>query len=203
MASFSFCRQEEKKRKSQSGERQMKDERILNLQRKIVEKAMERKKQAGLLKITPQKANTASRKVWKYIRKRALQQTCSEFCCTASTGKGGRSHTGGTVASPCFLHRHSLLKPWPWPHLPALHLAATDWVPSTQYLPFHSCHHTLKQHLTSVPNSVSPSHYIKLGRFPHPRQVSAHHSFDFNLTFPPPDPTTSNESTDRLVLSPA
>ncbi|XP_048798506.1 cilia- and flagella-associated protein 99 [Lagopus muta] len=55
-------KQEEKKRKSQSGERQMKDERILNLQRKIVEKAMERKKQAGLLKITPQKANTASRK---------------------------------------------------------------------------------------------------------------------------------------------
>lgn len=73
MASFSFCRQEEKKRKSQSGERQMKDERILNLQRKIAEKAMERKKQAGLLKITPQKANTASRKVWAYIRKRALQ----------------------------------------------------------------------------------------------------------------------------------
>ncbi|KGL97654.1 hypothetical protein N301_16012, partial [Charadrius vociferus] len=42
-------KQEEKKRKSQSGERPMKDERILNLQKKIVEKAMERKKQAGLL----------------------------------------------------------------------------------------------------------------------------------------------------------
>ncbi|XP_021250537.1 cilia- and flagella-associated protein 99 [Numida meleagris] len=55
-------KQEEKKRKSQSGERQMKDERILDLQRKIVEKAMERKKQAGLLKITPKKASTASRK---------------------------------------------------------------------------------------------------------------------------------------------
>ncbi|KAF1510415.1 Cilia- and flagella-associated protein 99, partial [Eudyptula minor novaehollandiae] len=41
--------QEEKKRKSQSGERPMKDERILNLQKKIVEKTMERKKQAGLL----------------------------------------------------------------------------------------------------------------------------------------------------------
>lgn len=73
MASFSFCRQEEKKRKSQSAERQMKDERILNLQRKILEKAMERKKQEGLLKITPQKASTASRKVREYIRKRALQ----------------------------------------------------------------------------------------------------------------------------------
>ncbi|OXB56331.1 hypothetical protein ASZ78_000011, partial [Callipepla squamata] len=54
--------QEEKKRKSQLGERQMKDERVLNLQKKIVEKAMERKKQAELLKIAPQKASTASRK---------------------------------------------------------------------------------------------------------------------------------------------
>ncbi|NWX10620.1 CFA99 protein, partial [Caloenas nicobarica] len=42
-------KQEEKKRKSQPGERPMKDERILNLQKKIVEKTMERKKQAGLL----------------------------------------------------------------------------------------------------------------------------------------------------------
>ncbi|NXN46002.1 CFA99 protein, partial [Rhinoptilus africanus] len=42
-------KQEEKKRKSQSGERPVKDERILNLQKKIVEKTMERKKQAGLL----------------------------------------------------------------------------------------------------------------------------------------------------------
>ncbi|XP_027555719.1 cilia- and flagella-associated protein 99 isoform X2 [Neopelma chrysocephalum] len=50
-------KQEEKKRKSQSGERLMKDERILNLQRKIVEKKTERKKQAGLLKIIPQKTS--------------------------------------------------------------------------------------------------------------------------------------------------
>ncbi|KFQ54839.1 hypothetical protein N334_03146, partial [Pelecanus crispus] len=42
-------KQEEKKRKSQSGERPVKDERILNLQKKIVEKTTERKKQAGLL----------------------------------------------------------------------------------------------------------------------------------------------------------
>ncbi|KFP07044.1 hypothetical protein N300_01810, partial [Calypte anna] len=42
-------KQEEKKRKSQSGERPMKDERILNLQKKIAEKTMERKKQAELL----------------------------------------------------------------------------------------------------------------------------------------------------------
>ncbi|NXN21272.1 CFA99 protein, partial [Nycticryphes semicollaris] len=40
---------EEKKQKSQSGERPVKDERILNLQKKIIEKTMERKKQAGLL----------------------------------------------------------------------------------------------------------------------------------------------------------
>ncbi|NWH74907.1 CFA99 protein, partial [Piaya cayana] len=42
-------KQEEKKRKSRSGERPVKDERILNLQKKIVEKRMERKKQARLL----------------------------------------------------------------------------------------------------------------------------------------------------------
>ncbi|NWH53611.1 CFA99 protein, partial [Fregata magnificens] len=42
-------KQEEKKRKSQSGERPMKDERVLNLQKKIVEKTTERRKQAGLL----------------------------------------------------------------------------------------------------------------------------------------------------------
>nr|XP_014121558.1 cilia- and flagella-associated protein 99 isoform X2 [Zonotrichia albicollis] len=46
---------QEEKKKSQPGERPMKDERILNLQKKIVEKTMERKKQAGLLKISPQK----------------------------------------------------------------------------------------------------------------------------------------------------
>ncbi|NWT69311.1 CFA99 protein, partial [Prunella himalayana] len=40
---------QEEKKKSQSGEKPMKDERILNLQKKIVEKTMERKKQAGLL----------------------------------------------------------------------------------------------------------------------------------------------------------
>ncbi|KAM6362244.1 cilia- and flagella-associated protein 99 [Alca torda] len=55
-------KQEEKKLKSQSGERPMKDERILNLQKKIVEKTMERKKQAELLKITPQKTSITSRK---------------------------------------------------------------------------------------------------------------------------------------------
>nr|XP_009918446.1 PREDICTED: cilia and flagella associated protein 99 isoform X2 [Haliaeetus albicilla] len=62
-------KQEEKKRKSRSGERPMKDERILSLQKKIVEKTMERKKQAGLLKITPQKTSITSRKdslQWKH-----------------------------------------------------------------------------------------------------------------------------------------
>lgn len=42
----------------------MKDERILNLQKKIEEKTMERKKQAGLLKIIPQKTRIVSSKVW-------------------------------------------------------------------------------------------------------------------------------------------
>ncbi|KAM9295191.1 cilia- and flagella-associated protein 99 [Morus bassanus] len=55
-------KQEEKKRKLQSDERPVKDERILNLQKKIVEKTVERKKQAGLLKIIPQKTSIASRK---------------------------------------------------------------------------------------------------------------------------------------------
>ncbi|OXB52896.1 hypothetical protein ASZ78_008865 [Callipepla squamata] len=64
-------KQEEKKRKSQLGERQMKDERVLNLQKKIVEKAMERKKQAELLKIAPQKASTASRKVWELRKEKS------------------------------------------------------------------------------------------------------------------------------------
>ncbi|NWV86211.1 CFA99 protein, partial [Dasyornis broadbenti] len=40
---------QEEKKTSQPGERPMKDERILNLQKKIVEKTMERKKQAGFL----------------------------------------------------------------------------------------------------------------------------------------------------------
>ncbi|XP_054489405.2 cilia- and flagella-associated protein 99 [Agelaius phoeniceus] len=53
---------QEEKKKSQSGERPMKDERILNLQKKIAEKTMERKKQAGLLKISPQKTRIVSSK---------------------------------------------------------------------------------------------------------------------------------------------
>ncbi|XP_065516683.1 cilia- and flagella-associated protein 99 [Lathamus discolor] len=55
-------KKEEEKRKPQSGERPLKDERILNLQKRIVEKKMERKKQEGLSKITPQKSSIASRK---------------------------------------------------------------------------------------------------------------------------------------------
>ncbi|XP_054247650.1 cilia- and flagella-associated protein 99 [Indicator indicator] len=55
-------KQEEKKRKSQSSDRPVKDERILDLQKKIVEKTLERKKQAGLLKITPQKTSISSKK---------------------------------------------------------------------------------------------------------------------------------------------
>uniref|UniRef100_A0A8C3QPM4 Cilia and flagella associated protein 99 n=1 Tax=Cyanoderma ruficeps TaxID=181631 RepID=A0A8C3QPM4_9PASS len=63
---------QEEKKKSQSGERPMNDERILNLQKKIVEKTMERKKQAGLLKIIPQKARIMSSKdslQWNHWKK--------------------------------------------------------------------------------------------------------------------------------------
>ncbi|KAM6346178.1 cilia- and flagella-associated protein 99 [Podargus strigoides] len=55
-------KKEEKKRKSQFGERPMKDERILNLEKQIEEKSMECKKRAELLKITPQKTSMRSRK---------------------------------------------------------------------------------------------------------------------------------------------
>lgn len=72
-ASFCFCRKDEEKRKPHSGERPVKDERILNLQKRIVEKKLERKKQEGLSMITPQKSSIASRKVWSYIRRKALQ----------------------------------------------------------------------------------------------------------------------------------
>ncbi|XP_030306713.1 cilia- and flagella-associated protein 99 [Calypte anna] len=69
-------KQEEKKRKSQSGERPMKDERILNLQKKIAEKTMERKKQAELLKVTPQKTSTASRKdSWQWNHWKELEES--------------------------------------------------------------------------------------------------------------------------------
>ncbi|KAI1238141.1 hypothetical protein IHE44_0012856 [Lamprotornis superbus] len=53
---------QEEKKKSQSSERLMKDECILNLQKKIEEKTMERKKQAGLLKIIPEKTRIVSNK---------------------------------------------------------------------------------------------------------------------------------------------
>ncbi|RMC14410.1 hypothetical protein DUI87_09506 [Hirundo rustica rustica] len=59
---------QEEKKKSQSGKRLMKDERILNLQKKIVEKTMERKKQAGLLKIIPQKTRIVSSKAQRKRR---------------------------------------------------------------------------------------------------------------------------------------
>lgn len=70
----------------------MKDERILNLQKKIVEKTMERKKQAGLLKITPQKTSIASRKVWEFHKKKSCvtDLLLADLCSAASTGGGRR-----------------------------------------------------------------------------------------------------------------
>uniref|UniRef100_A0A8C4V2E1 Cilia and flagella associated protein 99 n=1 Tax=Falco tinnunculus TaxID=100819 RepID=A0A8C4V2E1_FALTI len=85
-------KQEEKKRKSQSGERPMKDERILNLEKRIVEKTMERKKQEGLLKITPQKTSISSRKVRGLHKEKssAIDLLFTDLCSTVSAGKGGR-----------------------------------------------------------------------------------------------------------------
>lgn len=92
IAPFWFCRQEEKKRMSQCRDRTMNDERILNLQKKIVEKAMERKKQAGLLKITPRKSSISSKKVWELHKEKssAIDLLLTDLCSTASAGKGGR-----------------------------------------------------------------------------------------------------------------
>lgn len=71
----------------------MKDERILNLQKKIVEKTMERKKQAGLLKIIPQKTQIVSSKVWLLHKEKssAIDLLFTDLCSTASTGKGAEA----------------------------------------------------------------------------------------------------------------
>lgn len=92
IVSFWLFRQEEKK-KSQSGERPMKDERILNLQKKITEKTMERKKQAGLLKISPQKTRMVSSKVWLLHKEKrsAIDLLFTDLCSTASTGMGAEA----------------------------------------------------------------------------------------------------------------
>ncbi|KAJ7419024.1 cilia- and flagella-associated protein 99 [Willisornis vidua] len=97
-------KQEEKKRKSQSGERPVKDERILNLQKKIVEKKMERKKQAGLLKITPQKPSIMPSKSNK-AKWNLFAQVIFDFICTwsmkvvACLGATQRKRRGGAVNS--------------------------------------------------------------------------------------------------------
>ncbi|XP_010177717.1 PREDICTED: cilia and flagella associated protein 99 [Mesitornis unicolor] len=69
-------KQEEKKRKSQSAERPVKDERVLNLQKKIAEKAMERKKQEELLKITAPKSSIAPKKdSWQWNHWKELEKS--------------------------------------------------------------------------------------------------------------------------------
>ncbi|XP_008947533.1 PREDICTED: cilia and flagella associated protein 99, partial [Merops nubicus] len=106
-------KQEEKKRKSQSGERPMKDERVLNLQKKIVEKAMERKKQEGLLKISPQKASIASRKDslqwnhWKELeesRERQFKILQHGFMARETAQKMAAYEAARSRASVCRLH---------------------------------------------------------------------------------------------------
>uniref|UniRef100_A0A8C3HK50 Cilia and flagella associated protein 99 n=1 Tax=Chrysemys picta bellii TaxID=8478 RepID=A0A8C3HK50_CHRPI len=58
-------KQEEKKIKSQLTEGSVKNERVLDLQKKITEKTMERKKQAEILKITPQKDGAGPGRSWE------------------------------------------------------------------------------------------------------------------------------------------
>ncbi|EMP35544.1 E3 ubiquitin ligase RNF4, partial [Chelonia mydas] len=58
-------KQEEKKIKSRLTEGPVKDERVLDLQKKIIEKTMERKKQAEILKITPQKDGAGPGRSWE------------------------------------------------------------------------------------------------------------------------------------------
>ncbi|XP_074948137.1 cilia- and flagella-associated protein 99 [Phalacrocorax aristotelis] len=105
-------KQEEKKRKPQSGERPMKDERILNLQKKIVEKKMERKKQAGLLKIIPQKTSIASRKDslqwnhWKELeesRERQFRILQRGFMARETAQKMAAYEAGRSGATACIL----------------------------------------------------------------------------------------------------
>lgn len=59
------CRQEEKKIKPQLSEDFLKDERVLDLQKKIAEKSMERKMQTQNFKSAPAKYSERSRKLPK------------------------------------------------------------------------------------------------------------------------------------------
>lgn len=182
IVSFWLLRQEEKK-KSQPGERLVKDERILNLQKKIVEKTMERKKQAGLLKISPQKTRIVSSKVWLLHKEKrsAIDLLFTDLCSSASTGKGQRQMVpymagNNNTLPPAWA---PFLQPWPWPHLVFTCSAVTEQDSSIQHLPPHSYQHTLippGQHLTPAPLLVFPSflshtsHHTILGCSPFSHQ---------------------------------
>ncbi|XP_062981969.1 cilia- and flagella-associated protein 99 [Elgaria multicarinata webbii] len=62
-------KQEEKKIKASYHEGILKDERVLDLQKKIVEKSMARKMQTEYLKMTPLQVNEGSRRSWKSEKK--------------------------------------------------------------------------------------------------------------------------------------
>ncbi|XP_061849206.1 cilia- and flagella-associated protein 99 [Colius striatus] len=105
-------KQEEKKIKSQCGARPIKDERVLNLQKKIEEKAMERKKQAELLKITPQKTSITSRKdsfqwnLWKELegsRERQFKILQRGFMARETAQKMAGYEAARTGATACIL----------------------------------------------------------------------------------------------------
>lgn len=209
ITSFLFCRKEEKKKKSQSGERPVKDERILNLQKKIEEKIMERKKQAGLLKITPQKTRIASRKVWELHKEKSSPAVLllTDLCPTASTGRGCRGrwcHTWLAIAMPCFLRRHDFSKPWPWPHFLVTYSATTEqgssiWHRASHSHPIKTASYPLSWTLLFLSFLCHTSHYTKPGCSP-PLSPEACPSLSFPwfyLTFPQPGPTTSDGSTNK------
>lgn len=74
---------------------------------------MERKKQAGLLKISPQKTRIVSSKVWLLHKEKrsAIDLLFTDLCSSASTGKGQRQMVpymaGNTTPCPLPGHRFS------------------------------------------------------------------------------------------------
>lgn len=138
----------------------MKDERILNLQKKIVEKTMERKKQAGLLKIIPQKTRIVSSKVWLLHKEKssAIDLLFTDLCSTASTGKGQRQMVPYMAGSSNTLPRHNFFS-----HGLDLTFFSHVLLSQSRARSFHTClptlttTHSSQQHLTPSPTLVFPS----------------------------------------------
>lgn len=173
----------------------MKDERILNLQKKIEEKTMERKKQAGLLKIIPQKTKIVSSKVWLLHKEKssAINLLFIDLCSTASTGKGaeadGAIHGWQYQHPPSCLGTISLAMALTSPsfHAFCYHRAGlTHSTPALPLLPPHT--HPIKTAsypisnscLSQLPITHIPSHSIlECSPLSHPRHVTVYHSHGF------------------------